>query len=124
MAGRPPKFTSPEEMDAMIDAYLLECIQKEEPLTITGLTLALGFCDKCSLYEYQEKPEFTHSVKRARLLVENAYEKRIEKGAGPIFALKNFGWSDKQDLNIGGQEGNPLVTKVIREIVRAENKDG
>lgn len=29
-----------------------------------------------------------------------------------------------QDFNVGGQEDNPLVHKVVRELVRATNKDG
>lgn len=29
-----------------------------------------------------------------------------------------------QDFNVGGQEGNPLVQRIIREIVRPTNQDG
>lgn len=28
-----------------------------------------------------------------------------------------------KDLNVGGQQDNPVITKIVREIVRAENKD-
>ena len=103
--GRPPKFTDPDILDDMVDGYIAECEVSEEPLTITGLALYLGFSDKCSLYDYQKKDEFSHSIKRARTLVENGYEKRLGEGAGSIFALKNFGWTDRQDLNLSGQVG-------------------
>ncbi len=103
--GRPLKFEDPAKLDKLVDAYISKCKSDDEPLTITGLALYLGFCDKSSLYDYQKKEDFTHSIKRARSLVENGYEKRLGEGAGAIFALKNFGWTDRQDLNIGGQLG-------------------
>ena len=98
-AGRPPKFKTPDELESMVEMYVSDCAAKEEPLTITGLALYLGFCDRQSLYDYEERELFSCTIKRARLYVENSYEKRIEKGAGPIFALKNMGWSDRQELN-------------------------
>ncbi|WP_308660991.1 terminase small subunit [Alistipes finegoldii] len=39
--GRPRKFSSPEEMQAAIDAYFAACEKKDEPLTIEGLCEAL-----------------------------------------------------------------------------------
>lgn len=110
--GRPPKFTDPNEFDRLVNEYLDDCVANEEPLTITGLTLHLGFCDKCSLYEYGQREGFEYSVKRARLLVENGYEKRLREGSGVIFALKNFGWSDSQNINLGGQPENPVKASI------------
>ena len=94
--GRPPKFSDPEALDKLVDGYIEASKAEGVPLTITGLALYLGFCDKCSIYEYQEKAAFTHSIKRARLLVENGYEMGLHSKSvtGSIFALKNFGWSD------------------------------
>jgi len=45
---------------------------------------------------------------------ENAYESRLYTGqaGGAIFALKNMGWKDDKNLNIGGQEDNPLSITV------------
>ena len=110
--GRPRIFSSPEEFDALVDNYTQMCkdADPKEPITLTGLCLALKFCSKDTLYEYQKYPEFTESVKRARLLVENAYEKRLgaNNPTGSIFALKNMDWSDKMDLNHGGQKDNPV----------------
>lgn len=99
--GRPRKFSTPEEFDALVDLYILSCQDPEKPkaITLTGMVLALGFSSKDTLYEYQKIPEFTDSVKRARLLVEQEYENRLILAGNPsahIFALKNFGWTDKQ----------------------------
>jgi hypothetical protein len=50
--------------------------------------------------DYQNKDEFSYTIKKAKLRIENAYEKRlIQNGrSGDIFALKNFGWTDKQEI--------------------------
>jgi hypothetical protein len=98
--GRPRLFSSPDEFDAIVNKYIADCQNIEAPkvITLTGLVLALGFCSKDTLYEYQKFPEFTESVKRARLLIEQEYENRLITGgnaASSIFALKNFGWADK-----------------------------
>lgn len=113
-AGRPPYFTDPKQLEQLADEYFLQCEQDSEPITLTGLALHLGFCDKCSIYDYEAKPEFSHSIKKARLRVENAYEKSlVEKGrSGDIFALKNFGWKDKQEVE---QTGTSNVTVTLTE---------
>lgn len=97
--GRPPKWNTPEELQAEIDKYFAGCEKTGEPLTITGLALALDTY-RDVLMDYQNKDEFSNTVKRAKQRIENAYEKRlIANGrAGDIFALKNFGWKDKQEI--------------------------
>lgn len=49
---------------------------------------------------YEEKDEFADVVKRAKLRIENVYELDLRKkgGAGAIFALKNFDWHDRQEI--------------------------
>ena len=46
------------------------------------------------------KKEFSYTIKRARLLIEILYEEQLQKGSptGAIFALKNFGWKDRQEI--------------------------
>ena len=98
--GRPAKFETPEELETAIDTYFAECKAEDTLITMTGLALGLGFCDRQSLYDYQKKDEFSCLIKRALLMVENSYEiKACENNAtGPIFVLKNMGWSDKQEI--------------------------
>ena len=97
--GRPPKWNTPEELQADIDKYFEDCKESKEPLTITGLALALDTTRE-TLMDYQNNDVFSYTVKKAKLRIENAYEKRlIANGrAGDIFALKNFGWKDKQEI--------------------------
>jgi hypothetical protein len=53
-------------------------------------------------------PGFSDSVKRAKLYVENAYETRLHSAnaTGAIFALKNFDWSDRRDLDVTSSDGS------------------
>lgn len=76
-------------------------IRRPEPETVTGLALFLGFESRQSLYDYQKKIEYSYLIKRARLRIENAYEKNLhyDKNTGSIFALKNMGWIDKSEID-------------------------
>ena len=103
--GRPPTFDTPEDMENKCQEYFEYCIEKAEKPTITGLTLYVGFCSRSSWTPYQEKKEFSHIVKRAKLTVENSYENSAT--TFDMFALKNMGWSDKTEVEqtvIGGEK--------------------
>lgn len=97
--GRPPKWNTPEELQKEIDEYFRDCTENQIPLSITGLALALDTTRE-TLMDYQNDDEFSYTVKRAKLRIENAYEQRLilNGRAGDIFALKNFGWKDKQEI--------------------------
>lgn len=100
--GRPLKYEKPEDLEKVISEYFDHCIAESEHVTITGLALFCGFADKCSLYDYEKRTEFSHLIKRARTVVEYFYEKDLRTGfifAGAIFALKNMGWADKQNID-------------------------
>lgn len=97
--GRPYKISKKEELQNKIDIYFKECDMKSEPYTITGLCIALDIC-RDTLCEYAKKEEFSDTIKKAKLRVENYLEKHLitDGGTGIIFNLKNnFGWKDKQE---------------------------
>lgn len=101
-AGRPPIWTDPTAFDNAVDAYFEACKAAEEPPLWTGLALHLGFESRDSLNDYAAKPEFSYSVKKALMRIENKYEKSAltaKNPAAPIFALKNFGWKDKSEID-------------------------
>lgn len=109
LGGRPRKYDSPEQFDAAVDDYVADRKIAERRLTWTGLALHLGFCSRVSIDEYAKYEGFSYSVKRAKLLVENSYEESLDKEGSPaasIFALKNFGWSDKQEMEHSGSVGH------------------
>jgi hypothetical protein len=115
--GRPPFYTSPEQMQKKITKYFESGMKKKEIVvrsgngqkvveievpTITGLCLYLGFCDRNSFYNYADRKEFSYTIKMARTLIEQTYEEIAQTvgHSGAIFCLKNFGWRDTQELEI------------------------
>lgn len=105
MIGRPPKYETPEELEKKIDEYF-EDVTKP---TITGLALFLGFESRQSFYDYEKNGNFSYIIKRARLHIESIYEESLHSQSctGAIFALKNFGWKDKQEV-----EQNGIMTNI------------
>lgn len=107
-AGRPPKFETPEEMQSVIDEYFdtdaYVTIGGETYFrpAISGIALALGM-SRQALLDYQNKPDFLDTVRKAKQRVEHALEQNLHGGAvtGSIFNLKtNFGWKDNPDRTI------------------------
>ncbi len=130
--GRPPKFESVEDLQDSIDSYFSGCICDRKPLTITGLAYHLGFESRQSFYDYEKNEVFSYSIKRARLRIEMAYEVNLHgnTNAGSIFALKNFGWSDKQEidqkttLKDARIDESKLTDEELRVLVEIQRKSG
>jgi hypothetical protein len=101
LGGRPAHFETPEEMAKAIQAVF---DNPDFDFTITGLAFDLGFADRQSLYDYEKRDGFSCIVKKARLAVERAYEAKLSGNTvtGAIFALKNMGWKDKQEIEQSG----------------------
>lgn len=119
--GRPPMFESAEELQEKIMEYFKSLVTYNEegeqvtskPALITGLALHLGFCSRQSFYDYEKKPLFTYTIKRARMMVEQSYEiNLLGKGStGAIFALKNMGWTDKMEMESKVEvTGRPMIS--------------
>lgn len=101
-AGRPPKYETVKALQEAIASYFEGNLTHP---TITGLVLHLGFADRHSFYAYENIKKFSHTIKRSRTMIENFYETELmgDSRSGAIFALKNFGWSDKQEIEHSGQ---------------------
>lgn len=97
--GRPLKIESPEQMEKILNEYF--STTEENKITITGICLALDL-DKSNFYAYEKREGYENIVKRARMIVENSYEISLRENGrtGDIFALKNFGWVDRQEQEI------------------------
>lgn len=89
-------WDDPEAFENKVDEYF----DIEQRPTWTGLAIYLGFESRQSLEDYKKKEGFAYPIKKALLRIENEYEKAVfgKNPAGPIFALKNFGWRDKQEI--------------------------
>lgn len=112
--GRPRKFKTVESMQKAIDRYFKET--PFEHYTITGLALALD-TTRDLLCDYNNIPEFSDAVKKAKTIVENSYEISLRENgrSGDIFALKNFGWKDKTEQEV---TVHTSVADALREIDR------
>lgn len=94
-----PFWNDPEEFGRKADEYFDN--GELFPHTWTGLARYLGFESRQSLEDYKKKEGFSYPIKKALLRIEEIYEKSLfsKNAAGPIFALKNFGWRDKQEID-------------------------
>ena len=98
--GRPPIIDNADQLETLLNEYFQRVIENKEKPTFTGLCLHLGYCSRQSFYDNENKIKFSYLLKRARLFVERYYEGRLSEAActGAIFALKNFGWKDEQQV--------------------------
>lgn len=125
--ARPVKYSENEKLQQRIDLYFNHCkINKQldsggevsEDIvtdlitddifpTVTGLALALDLT-RNSLLQYEGKPEFVNTIKKAKSRVEAFVEQRLyhNNAVGSIFNLKNnFGWKDKSETEHSGEMG-------------------
>jgi hypothetical protein len=133
--GRPPHYETVEQLQEKITEYFANCPDKRTVMvwkavwkekrqeqeeipcpTITWLALHLWFADRRSLYEYEDKQEFTHTIKVARTFMEREYEKLLHTNpTWAIFALKNFWRSDKHEVE--------STSKVTLDITKASDDE-
>lgn len=69
--GRQLIVGSPAEFDQLTDDYVESCEHADEPLTVIGLALFLGFNSRRTLSDYGRRKGFENSVARARLIIEH-----------------------------------------------------
>lgn len=134
--GRPRKWEDASKLQEALDAYFAKCDVGREaetvsqgrvvkytekiPYTITGLCIVLD-CERSTLIEYGDgkyddiDPEFSNTVKKAKLKVLDQIENNLYNGkpaAGAIFSLKNNnGWRDKTESEVE-LHGNMTVETV------------
>lgn len=102
--GRPLKFKTPQELWDKAADHFDACTAKGKPITITGTALALD-TSRETLCDYAERDDFSDTIAKIKLTCVAYAENQLYEGknaAGPVFALKNFGWRDQQDLHMSG----------------------
>jgi len=122
--GRPLKFVSVAQVAKLIDDYFIKCDKYEKPYTITGLALALD-TNRETLLDYEEKDEYSDTIKRAKMKCHNYAEEYLYNGknvTGAIFNLKNnYGWKDKTEQELSNPDGtlnpyNALTAEELRKL--------
>lgn len=96
-------------------------IREAEPATIAALVFHLGFNSREEFDALEEKGRYAAILKRARLRVEAAYEKRLlqPSPSGAMFALKNLGWNEKADTE---KKATNIATKLTINLVETGPK--
>lgn len=109
--ARPATWTDPIAFEKKVDEYFTHCEGALSNPTWSGLALYLGFESRQSLQDYKEKEGFSYPIKKALMRIEANYEQNLfsRNPAGSIFALKNFGWKDKQEVE---QSGGLKITAI------------
>ena len=113
------KFRTVEDMDKAINAYFAECEAKDAPVTITGLALVLDTSREVLMHVERgvgiySQPGYVDTIKRAKLRCQNYAENHLFSGKNPaagIFALKNYGWSDRQEVELSGPGGDDIKVR-------------
>lgn len=122
--GQPKKFKFKELQDRIV-GYFEHCSDEanEENPKITGLAMVCGFYGRQQMHEYEAYPEFSDLIKKARTFVESSYEGFLTKGqaAGPIFALKQQGWTDTLEQTVKTEVEDPeTLKKEIVDLIKSE----
>lgn len=147
--GRPPKYTSKEEIEQLIEEYFKSCegvilkdsegvpvlnkwgnpvIINQRPPTVTGLALALGFSTRQGLLNYQGKKEFLDTITRAKARVEQYTEERLfdRDGAnGARFSLTNnfHGWGEKPPSPLDVEEQEARIEQIRAQTSRLKGTE-
>ena len=132
-------YRTTEELEKKIDEYFETCQDKvvyaedgnpavdkygnpvviQNPPTVSGLAIFLGFADRRSLYDYKEREIFSYTIKKAITRIEEYAEQHLYQGkaTGAIFWLKNHGWVDKQENDV-----NVKIKQALVEFVDGQSK--
>lgn len=128
--GRSPKNdpNGVEEIQNKIDLYFesLERINADgetvtDDPTFCGLALALGYSSRTSLWENANAGNpISEPIKKGLLRIEESYEKALRSPSctGPIFALKNRGWTDKTE----DKEKDETINRLLEIVTKITGK--
>ena len=111
--GRPPKFKTKEELEKALQEYKDYLLNEDKPPTIAGLAYYTGI-DRQTIYNYSEKNEFFGTIKSFRDWVMMTYEEAAltHSGSGVIFLLKNYGYTDRQEVKHEGKSSITIVNDI------------
>jgi hypothetical protein len=127
MTKRKYKFASAKALESLIAQYF-EPEGNEPPTepkgktavefpTIAGLALFLGFNSRQEFEDYEAAGGFGKRLKRAKLRIEELYEKRLhtQYTSGAIYALKNLNGNERLDNKLSDEPVNVTLKVEIVE---------
>lgn len=110
--GKPRTFNSVQELQEKIDEFYEYCEARELPLSIERLATFLEV-DRKTIYNYEKRDEYFHTIQTVRQrimadLMEKGLTGAINSTFG-IFCLKNYGYSDRQDITTNNTNINKNI---------------
>jgi len=115
-------FKNAEELQIRLDKYKAYLEETGKPPTIAGLAYYTGM-HRSTIYLYEKREEYDSVLVDFRDWVLMNYEEfAIEKGGGGIiFLLKNYGYTDKQEMQLSGSINNPFKELTADELRKLSN---
>jgi len=110
--GRPLKFETPELLQEQIDAFFDHCKKEDEQPIVEGLAIFLK-TNKQTILNYAGREDYAPLIEDAKLRIAHSVMSRAMSGKiNPTIAIwvskNHYDYSDKRDVNLGGQVDNPL----------------
>ena len=95
------KYKTLKELEDKIKDYQDKIEKSGETPTIAGCAYHLGM-DRTTFYAYETRDTFATTIKKTRDWVISKMEQHAthaKASGGVIFLLKNYGYTDRQDIN-------------------------
>ena len=108
-------YDTPNKLEERIEIYKQYLDQSKKPPTIAGLAYFTGI-DRQTIYNYAKKDEFFDTIKKFRDWIIMTYEEEAIQngGSGIIFLLKNYGYTDKKEIETTGEQQLNVVFNIPR----------
>src|ERR1700739_4149789 len=114
-------FASTRQLSELLTQYF-EPKENEnnDPPTLAGLAYFLGFTSRQEYESFEAKRKYSALLKRARLLIESIYEKKLHhSSSGAVFVLKTMGRNEHTDNKLQDKEANGVFEV---EIIKSDLK--
>ncbi len=108
--GKALKYPKPELLLKRGMEYVQQRNKEKKPVLYSGLLLWLGL-SRTTFLEYGKRDKFGEIVDTLKTYIQKDYEELLHSGkpVGAIFALKQFGWKDEENL----VSTKPLVVRWV-----------
>jgi hypothetical protein len=105
-------FASARQLSKLITQYFEPTEdENDEPPTLAGLAYFLGFTSRQEYESFEAKGKYSALLKRARLRIEAAYEKKLHfhSSSGAVFALRTMARNDLADYKSQDKEADGVL---------------
>lgn len=126
--GRPPSFTKADDLEKEVKKYFVQCPKSGKIPNKAGLAVHLGISkETLNVYARGDRDDldqgFSDVLKDAYAIIEEAWVQLLaqNKGAGPIFYLKNAfrkDYKDRTEIGIGDKKEDDFENFTTKELIQ------